>query len=246
VHQSEELELERQGGPADSASMLRAYLKFFLTRFSPGTSSFNAERGQCSHEQPHGSQVHTHMHIHNPLVLLPPETMQKRIAVLLLEIGIATHSIIIGVALGVAANDDFVPLLMALSCHQFFEGYSIITYFVTCSGIALGSTVVDAAYSAWKSWMLVGVYGVTTPIGILVGIVIHSTYNGNSTSALLVQGIFDSVSGGVLIYMALVELISVEVTHNHEMRKEWWVSQALQFFALYAGVVIMAVIGRWA
>ena len=54
-------------------------------------------------------------------------------SVYLLELGIATHSVIIGVALGVA-RAEFDLLLIALVFHQFFEG------------IALGSVVIEAEF----------------------------------------------------------------------------------------------------
>lgn len=40
------------------------------------------------------------------------------------------------------------------------------------------------------------IFTITTPIGIAIGIGIASTYNANSTNALITQGIFDSVSTG--------------------------------------------------
>ncbi len=40
------------------------------------------------------------------------------------------------------------------------------------------------------------IFTITTPIGIAVGIGIASTYNANSTNALITQGIFDAVSTG--------------------------------------------------
>lgn len=43
-----------------------------------------------------------------------------------LEFGILTHSVIIGITLGVSPQADFVGLLVAICFHQFFEGkYSI-------------------------------------------------------------------------------------------------------------------------
>ena len=40
------------------------------------------------------------------------------------------------------------------------------------------------------------IFTITTPVGIAIGIGIQSTYNANSSNALIVQGIFDSVSTG--------------------------------------------------
>jgi len=44
----------------------------------------------------------------------------------------------------------------------------------------------------------------TTPGGVALGLGIKATYNDNSPTALAVAGVFDSVSTGIRIYMALV------------------------------------------
>ena len=71
---------------------------------------------------------HGHDHSHGGALMHSQE-----LAVYLLEIGIASHSIIIGIALG-ATRSDFIPLLVALTFHQFFEG------------IALSSVVIEAEF----------------------------------------------------------------------------------------------------
>lgn len=53
-------------------------------------------------------------------------------------------------------------------------------------------------------------YGITTPVGIAAGLGIRSTYNPNSTTAVIVSGILDSISSGILLYTGLVE-----VSHSH-------------------------------
>lgn len=47
---------------------------------------------------------------------------KRWLSTVMLEMGILTHSVIIGVTLGVAAQQEFVGLLIALCFHQFFEG----------------------------------------------------------------------------------------------------------------------------
>ena len=53
-------------------------------------------------------------------------------------------------------------------------------------------------------------FSITTPLGIAIGIGIASSYKENSPTALLVEGIFDSTSAGILIYMSLVDLIATD------------------------------------
>ncbi|CAI0401463.1 unnamed protein product [Linum tenue] len=51
-------------------------------------------------------------------------------------------------------------------------------------------------------------FSLTTPIGIVVGICISRGYSEDSQAALLVSGILNSASAGILIYMALVDLLA--------------------------------------
>jgi zinc transporter 1/2/3 len=58
------------------------------------------------------------------------------------------------------------------------------------------------------------VYTLTTPIGVAIGIAVSGHYSSHLAEALLLQGILDSVSAGILIYDALVNLITVNITHR--------------------------------
>ncbi|KAG6507006.1 hypothetical protein ZIOFF_032341 [Zingiber officinale] len=53
-------------------------------------------------------------------------------------------------------------------------------------------------------------FSLTTPAGVVIGIGISSVYNENSCSSLITQGMLDSVAAGILIYMALVDLLAVD------------------------------------
>lgn len=87
-------------------------------------------------------------------------------------------------------------------------------------------------------------FAITTPLGIGIGMGIATTYNENSPKALIVQGVFDAISGGILVYMALVDLIASDFL-SKRMRS----SRRLQicaFFALFAGSGAMSLLGVWA
>ena len=51
-------------------------------------------------------------------------------------------------------------------------------------------------------------FSVTTPFGVALGIALSKTYKENSTSALITVGLLNASSTGLLIYMALVDLLS--------------------------------------
>ncbi|CAF1607878.1 unnamed protein product [Adineta ricciae] len=164
------------------------------------------------------------------------DAQKHKISTYLLEFGIALHSVLIGLTLG-STTDSFVALFIALSFHQFFEA------------IALGAQIARLEHVSWKSAsFMVIFFALTTPIGIAIGIGIHTkTYNPKSVASLLVNGILDSISAGILIYVALVNLITAEMgvgAHAfHKLRKRL---KLLYFVALYAGVAAMSVVGRWA
>lgn len=195
---------------------------------------------------------------------------------------------LIGITLGVTGGSAFNTLLVALSFHQFFEGF------------AIGSAVVDSGMTALRSMLMGLAYAVTTPIGIAIGewwllgstrtgcsgapavpclvlppahplappllpsgmtcpltVSLHSpasppagigmreSFNKNSTTTLMVEGIFDSISTGILIYVVLVELINPLMTQSAWLRsRRWWV-QAMGFVSFWGGVTVMAVIGKW-
>lgn len=49
-------------------------------------------------------------------------------------------------------------------------------------------------------------YSLTCPVGIAVGMAIAETYDPDSTRSRGVQGAFNGVSGGMLLYIALVQV----------------------------------------
>ncbi|KAJ3099420.1 high-affinity Zn(2+) transporter zrt1 [Phlyctochytrium planicorne] len=121
---------------------------------------------------------------------------EKRVTTYILELGIATHSVIIGLALGVTRGAEVKSLFAALVFHQFFEG------------VALSTVVLETKFKrAAITWAMVMFYVLTTPVGILAGILLNSTYNSNARSNLLSQGILEALSAGILAYDALVNII---------------------------------------
>ncbi|KAG9321676.1 hypothetical protein KVV02_004080 [Mortierella alpina] len=185
---------------------------------------------QKSHH--HHTQEVGHSHAHGLSIL---DESQRRISTYILEAGIAAHSVIIGVSLGVSTGSEFTGLLIALVFHQFFEGF------------ALGARIADLAFdTTYTHYILALIFSLTTPIGAAIGIAISSTYSANSKSSLLVEGIFDSVSTGILLYMGYVNLLAIEFNLNGELRKESKKVKSMCFLALWTGAAVMAIIGRFA
>ncbi|KAJ0100377.1 hypothetical protein Patl1_20777 [Pistacia atlantica] len=148
----------------------------------------------ATHGHAHGGSVD---HSSHDLALL--ELIRRRVVSQVLELGIVVHSVIIGISLGASGNPDTIkPLLAALSFHQFFEG------------MGLGGCISQAEFKSRSMAIMATFFSLTTPVGIAIGIGISSFYNENSPTALVVQGTFNSASAGILIYMALVDLLAAD------------------------------------
>jgi zinc transporter 1/2/3 len=157
-------------------------------------------------------------------------------AIFILEFGVIFHSIFIGLTLAVAGS-EFVVLYIVLTFHQTFEG------------LGLGSRLATAQWPAkkwWLPWVLGSAYGFTTPIAIAIGLGVRTSFTPGSNSTLIVQGVFDSISAGILIYTGLVELMAHEFMFNPEMRKSSIRMMLFAYLCMCFGAGLMALLGKWA
>lgn len=156
-------------------------------------------------------------------------------ALFILEFGVIFHSVFIGLTLAVS-GDEFVILYIVLSFHQSFEG------------LGLGSRLAVAEWPRGKEWLpyVLGIaYAVSTPIAIAIGLGVRQTLKPGSLSTMTVNGVFDSISAGILIYTGLVELMAHEFMFNPEMRKSSIGKTLLAFGCMCLGAGLMAVLGKW-
>ncbi|KAL0075963.1 Zinc/iron permease [Phycomyces blakesleeanus] len=205
--------------------------------FGYGIGGGAASSGNRSNDIGNGGHGHSHEigHVHSAGLLEDDDQSFRNIGTLMLELGIVMHSIIIGITLANTGNDEFITLLIALVFHQFFEG------------VALGTRINDMNHSNWiKPVLMGGLFMIMTPIGVAIGIGIHSSFNANSSSSVLASAILDSLSAGILLYNAYVSLMSLEINHNVEFRRAPFVRKAVCFLSMYVGAAIMALIGKWA
>jgi len=175
-----------------------------------------------------------HSHAHS---ILLEAGMEKRVSAYMLEFGVAVHSVFIGLENGVVDEQTLKSLLVALCFHQFFEG------------VALGSRIADANLSSHlNEFVLAFVFSIAAPIGIAVGVIVTSSLNPNGESFLLIQGTFDGVCGGILLYIGYVLLIKdfpedMKQHCNDKPLKNYM--RAGMFFALWTGAGVMAFIGKY-
>ncbi|ROV89950.1 hypothetical protein VMCG_10103 [Cytospora schulzeri] len=157
-------------------------------------------------------------------------------ALFILEFGVIFHSIFIGLTLAVS-GDEFPVLYIVLVFHQSFEG------------LGLGSRLAIAQWPRGKEWLpyvLGFAYAVSTPIAIGIGLGVRQTLQPGSLKTMTVNGVFDSVSAGILIYTGLVELMAHEFMFNTEMRKSSIGMTLLAFGCMCLGAGLMALLGKWA
>ncbi|CAN1327853.1 Fe(2+) transport protein 1 [Linum perenne] len=150
-----------------------------------------------------------------------------------LELGIVVHSVIIGISLGASGSTKTIkPLVAALTFHQFFEG------------LGLGACLSQASFRFRVASMMVAFFSFTTPIGIAAGICIARIYSESSQTTLVVGGLMNSASAGILIYMALVDLLaqdfgSPRLIGNLRLQLGGYVS-------LLLGMLCMSSLAGWA
>ncbi|CDP08260.1 unnamed protein product [Coffea canephora] len=189
------------------------------------------EQGACAGNK----RSHSHGHSHSHEIDDGNEEGSKRHVVVsqVLELGIVSHSVIIGLSLGVSQSPCTIrPLIGALSFHQFFEGF------------ALGGCISQAQFKTVHATIMACFFAITTPLGIAVGTGISTSYNPNSPRALIIEGIFDSISAGILVYMALVDLIAADF-----LSKRMSCNTRLQvasYIALFLGAGLMSLLALWA
>ncbi|KAL8478183.1 hypothetical protein ACS0TY_030174 [Phlomoides rotata] len=87
-------------------------------------------------------------------------------------------------------------------------------------------------------------FSITTPSGIAIGIGISNIYSETSPTALIVEGVLNAASAGILIYMALVDLLAADF-----MSPKLQNNAKLQLGAnasLLLGAACMSVLAKWA
>ncbi|RMD44353.1 hypothetical protein DV735_g818, partial [Chaetothyriales sp. CBS 134920] len=157
-------------------------------------------------------------------------------AIFILEFGIIFHSVFIGLTLAVA-GEEFNTLFIVLIFHQTFEG------------LGLGSRLALTPWPKKRQWTpyLLGLaYGLSTPIAIGVGLGVRKSYPPGSQTTLIVNGVFDSISAGILIYTGLVELMAHEFMFSNAMRRASIQTVLSAFGLMCLGAALMALLGKWA
>lgn len=87
-------------------------------------------------------------------------------------------------------------------------------------------------------------FSVTTPLGIVLGIGLSKVYSETSPTALIVVGLLNACSAGLLNYMALVDLLAAEFMGPRlqtNMKLQVW-----SYVAVLQGAGLMSLMAMWA
>ncbi|CAJ2650338.1 fe(2+) transport protein 1-like [Trifolium pratense] len=190
------------------------------------------EMGDVNVGHSHGG----HHHMHGEIKIeesAASQLLRYRVVAMVLELGIVVHSVVIGLSMGASNNTCSLKGLAAALCfHQMFEG------------MGLGGCILQAEYKFVKKAIMVFFFSVTTPLGIALGIAMSSSYKENSPKALITVGLLNGSSAGLLIYMALVDLLAADF-----MSKRMQGSIKLQlksYIAVFIGAGGMSLMAKWA
>lgn len=189
----------------------------------------------------HFSHAHEHQ---DPGVINTPANDRSReqyygqlLSIFVLEFGVIFHSVFVGLSLAVA-GEEFVSLYIVLVFHQMFEG------------LGLGSRIATTPWprsKRWTPWLLCLAYTLTTPVAIAIGLGVRTSYPPGSRTALITNGVFDSISAGILIYAGIVELMAHEFLYSDEFKGDkGFIKMLWAYFVMCWGTGLMALLGKWA
>ncbi|KAH1097832.1 hypothetical protein J1N35_014753 [Gossypium stocksii] len=161
------------------------------------------------------------------------QLLRHRVIAQVLELGIVVHSVVIGLAMGASSNQCTIRSLIAALCfHQMFEG------------MGLGGCILQAEYEIKMKAIMVFFFSATTPLGIVLGIGLSKVYSETSPTSLIVVGLLNACSAGLLNYMALVDLLAADFLGpklQTNMKLQAW-----SYVAVLLGAGFMSLMAKWA
>ncbi|KAJ5173993.1 Zinc/iron permease [Penicillium coprophilum] len=201
-----------------------------------GQAAHSAQSQSVHRHRPRLSESHRQPTDTDGPILNP---QRQLLQCLLLEAGILFHSIFIGMALSVATGTSFVVLLIAISFHQTFEGFAL--------GSRIASLIPDLfAPDSMKPWLMSLAYGTTTPLGQAIGLVLHNLYDPASTTGLLMVGITNAISSGLLLFAGLVELLAEDFLSESSYDTLKGRRRVEACISVACGALLMAFVGAFA
>ncbi|KAK0707456.1 Zinc/iron permease [Lasiosphaeris hirsuta] len=153
----------------------------------------------------------------------------------LLEGGILFHSVFVGMTISITI-EGFIILLVAILFHQMFEG------------LGLGARIAAVPYKkgSLRPWILVIAFGMTAPIGQAIGLLARNSYDPNSAFGLIIVGVFNAISSGLLLYAALVDLLAEDFLSEEANLTMTGKDKSVAFSFVLLGAAAMSIVGAFA
>lgn len=85
-----------------------------------------------------------------------------------------------------------------------------------------------------------------TPIGQAIGLATHTLYSPDSEVGLLVVGVMNAISAGLLIFASLVELMSEDFLSDESWRILHGRRRVYACILVFLGAFCMSIVGAWA
>ncbi|ORY62619.1 zinc-regulated transporter 2 [Pseudomassariella vexata] len=165
-----------------------------------------------------------------------PAVLKKMsLNITLLEGGILFHSVFVGMTISITI-EGFIILLIAILFHQMFEG------------LGLGSRIAAVPYAkgSIRPWVLVVAFGTTAPIGQAIGLITRNAYDPNSAFGLIIVGVFNAISAGLLIYASTVDLLAEDFLSEEANETLSEKEKITAFCYVLAGATGMSIVGAFA
>jgi hypothetical protein len=89
-------------------------------------------------------------------------------------------------------------------------------------------------------------YGCTTPIGQALGLATHTLYSPGSKVGLLMVGIMNAISAGLLTFTSLVDLMSEDFLSDESWGVLYGKKRVYACLLVGGGAFGMSLIGAWA
>ncbi|XP_050374102.1 fe(2+) transport protein 1-like [Argentina anserina] len=214
-------------------AMLSAIVCMMLDSFSMSRYRKSFDRGATNGDVVvHPGHGHE-MKIEEGAYTKEEQLVRHRVVAKVLETGIVVHSVVIGLSMGTSENPCTIkPLIAAICFHQLFEG------------MGLGGCILQAEFKSKMKVIMVFFFSCTTPFGILLGIALDHVYSANRPTSLIVEGLLNACSAGLLNYMALVDLLAADFMSPRlqaNMKLQVW-----SYIAVLLGAGGMSVMAIWA
>ncbi|KAJ9079362.1 hypothetical protein DSO57_1036187 [Entomophthora muscae] len=138
------------------------------------------------------------------------------------------HSCTFGVFMGMKKDHAIVSFLVSASLQRLLHG------------MALGMCILDAGFPGRLiPLLLVITFVISCPAATLVGIQLKDT----PPNATLIEGIFESVGAGLLIYVVLVALLGRAFSEDYSNSNS--TQKFMAFVSLFVGFTTIAILSIW-